>query len=409
MIFGRLVEATSPAHDSDARDSKRTPHESLTDAAYVSGVRKLLALAALLVFAVPAAATTSRILAPMDWWPVPSPDGSHVAFTRVFPNHMELYSLDLRSSRSVRIAANAGQLDPTWSSDGKQLAYAAGGVLWIVGADGSGKHRYVAPLADFAPAWRPGGAQLAYLTTHGAQNTDLWVGGVRWASNVIGRPAWSLDGKTVAFQRDDGIYVASAPLVEMRLATIANPGAPMWSHDGTRIAFSDTSVVFVVPADGSTAPKAVANALASVGTPSWAPGDDRLAVSYQRGVTVVRVDGAGPATGTLVRGASGLGVAYRPGTQGLFASGARSVCPGHVAIASFAAGGQQVLTGNCEIVGTARADEIEGTSSWGDVILAGAGNDRIHANDGHTDRGPGRDTVWADRSDRLSHCEIVHR
>jgi hypothetical protein len=46
------------------------------------------------------------------------------------------------------------------------------------------------------------------------------------------------------------------------------------------------------------------------------------------------------------------------------------------------------------------------------VIRAGAGNDRVHASDGHTDRvdcGPGRDTVWADRTDKLTHCEIVHR
>jgi hypothetical protein len=69
------------------------------------------------------------------------------------------------------------------------------------------------------------------------------------------------------------------------------------------------------------------------------------------------------------------------------------------AIASFAGGKPQILT------------VIEGTSSWGDIILAGAGNDSVHANDGHTDRvdcGPGRDTVWADRSDRLTGCEIVY-
>ena len=375
-------------------------------------MRKSLALVALLVFAVPASATTSRILAPMDWWPVPSPDGGHVAFTRVFPNHMELYSLDLRSHRSVRVAANAGQLTPTWSSDGTELAYSAAGVLWIANADGSAKHRYVAPLKDFAPAWRPDSSQLAYLTTHGATNTDLWVGGTLWATNAIGRPAWSPDGKMLAFQRDDGIYVATAAHAETQLASIANPGAPVWSHDGTRAAFVATSVVFVAPVDGSAPPKAVANGLASAGTPSWAPGDADLAVPFQRGVTIVRANGAGPANGTFVRGPAGPGVAYRPKTPALLATGARAACPGHAAIGSFAAGRQQTLTGSCAIVGTARADVIEGTSSPGDVILGLAGNDQIHANDGHTDRvdcGPGRDTVWADRTDRLAHCEIVHR
>jgi hypothetical protein len=71
-----------------------------------------------------------------------------------------------------------------------------------------------------------------------------------------------------------------------------------------------------------------------------------------------------------------------------------------------------VLSGSCEILGTAKADVIDGTDSWGDVILAGGGNDSVHVDDGHTDRvdcGPGRDTVWADRTDRLVHCETVHR
>jgi hypothetical protein len=55
---------------------------------------------------------------------------------------------------------------------------------------------------------------------------------------------------------------------------------------------------------------------------------------------------------------------------------------------------------------------IEGTPRAADIIVAGAGNDVIHANDGHSDRidcGVGRDVVWADRSDRLTHCELVRR
>ena len=84
-------------------------------------------------------------------------------------------------------------------------------------------------------------------------------------------------------------------------------------------------------------------------------------------------------------------------------------CPDHVGIRLYDNG---LLAGTCVIAGTAGADVIDGTESWGDVVRAGAGDDRIHVGDRHTDRvdcGPGRDTVWADRSDRLANCEVVHR
>jgi hypothetical protein len=374
-------------------------------------MKKLGVLLLLLLFAVPASATTSRILAPMDWWPVWSPDGSRVAFTRVYPNHMEIYSLDLHTLRSVRLGTNAGQLGPTWSSSGAQLAYSSGGVLWIANADGSAKHRYLAPTRAFAPAWQPGTAKLAYLTTHGAQNTDLWVAGKLWARNAIGQPAWSPDGKQLAFQRDDGVYMTRGPGDETRAASIANPGAASWSHDGTRLAYAVGSVAFVVTVNGSSSPIAVANGLPGIGRASWAPDDVHVMLPFVRGVTIVRAAG-GDGQGRFVRGAAGPGASYAPRSSAIIASGALGSCPGHLGLAEFTSDHPHTLTGSCLITGTSKADVIEGTLLWGDVIQGLAGNDQIHASDGHTDTvdcGPGRDTVWADRTDKLTGCEIVHR
>jgi Tol biopolymer transport system component len=343
-------------------------------------VKKLVVLAVLLATAVPASATTSRILAPMDWWPAWSPDGSHVAFTRVYPNHMELYSLDLRTLHSIRIGTNAGQLGPTWSSSGAQLAYSSGGVLWIANADGSAKRRYLAPTRAFAPAWQPATTILAYLTTHGAKNTDLWVAGQLWASNAIGTPAWSPDGKQLAFQRDDGIYVASGPAAERRLVSVDNPGAPVWSSDGSHIAYIARGSVFVVSAGGGASSLKVAHVATGIRAPSWSQDDARLSADR----------------------------AWSPVADRFVQPGPRPGCPGHTVLVE----GGRAVTGSCAVVGTPRADVIEGTRLWGDVIQGLAGNDQIHANDGHTDKvncGPGRDTVWADRTDKLTGCEIVHR
>jgi hypothetical protein len=113
----------------------------------------------------------------------------------------------------------------------------------------------------------------------------------------------------------------------------------------------------------------------------------------------------------LVKGAA-VGTSFAPASPHsdiLTYSGPNLQCPGHAAIRLYES---RQLAGSCAIAGTPLADRIEGTNGAGDVVTAGAGNDTIRVQDHHTDRvncGPGRDTVFADRTDRLTGCEIVHR
>jgi Tol biopolymer transport system component len=375
-------------------------------------MRRGLALAAFLVFAVPASATTTRILAPMDWWPVWSSNPSYVAFTRVYPNLMELKVLNLGTGKVTPIGQSASQLSPTWSANGHQLAYASGGVVYTVDADGKDKLAYRAAKAkSYAPAWRPGSSDLAYLTTYNATNLNLQVAGSLWARNVIGQPAWSPDGNSIAYQRDDGIYVSGKPLAESHFATVANPGPPAWSHNGAWLAWVAHGQLFVQRSDGSlpAVPK-LSSGLKASGTPAFSYDDNHVVVDTQQGGWVANTAGTGGSAAKV----SGPGIAWSPRSLYLIGSGPRGTCPGHVALREngFRQLDVRTLTGSCLVTGTARADVIEGTPLAGDVIQGLAGNDQIHANDGHTDTvscGPGRDTVWADRSDRLTGCEVIHR
>lgn len=79
-----------------------------------------------------------------------------------------------------------------------------------------------------------------------SQGGHVWVDGVRVARGT--QPAWSPDGRRIAFVRDGEVHVAAADGSGDRRLTPGSllASAPAWSPDGTRIAFGGVRDIFTV-------------------------------------------------------------------------------------------------------------------------------------------------------------------
>jgi Tol biopolymer transport system component len=115
---------------------------------------------------------------------------------------------------------------PTWSPDGKWIAYVGDGGLSEVLADGTGK-RLLLRRDVFSPTWSPDGGRIAYARQAGAE-ASIWIlsigtGKLRLLERhrgAVGPLAWSPDGRSVAFtlQRRNG----AGSFFEIRTVELAN-------------------------------------------------------------------------------------------------------------------------------------------------------------------------------------------
>jgi TolB protein len=139
--------------------------------------------------------------------------------------------------------------------------------LWTVRTDGHGAGKIVGGSGwEESPAWSPDGSRIAFeksfyeagdrfdfLTT-----IDVWTVAPdgRDRRNVTrdgsaSSPAWSPDGRALAYARGDGIFVVRRDGSRRRhIVRRADPTTPAWSPDGGRIAFTAPGELWIVGANG---------------------------------------------------------------------------------------------------------------------------------------------------------------
>lgn len=226
--------------------------------------------------------------------PVISDDGTRVACEYSEPHWIKV--MDVTRGRARLITPDCCYR-PSWSPDGKRIAYVSFGRwnddavtgrsgVFVMNADGTDKRLVAARGYDDhqSPQWSPDGRRLAFIS-----GDDIWLVGVdrtftRKLLDGGGRNtkdvAWSPDGRKLAFTHGDGdyeVFVVNADGTGAKKLTDNErvpDEQPSWSPDGTAIAFSSMRdgnfEIYTMRADGSGQTRLTQNATDDT-HPSWSP------------------------------------------------------------------------------------------------------------------------------------------
>jgi len=255
-----------------------------------------------------------------------SPDGSFVAFRQNDGAHKTgIYTALVGGEKSIQLTSDLGDCCPTWSPDGRQIAFVrysreALSIYTVSALGGTERRVYRGAKPNGAGLnWSRDGKWLAFPESSAADSPRSWISRLSVSDysthpltsppggSIDHEPAFSPDGNRLAFVRStvagvsNDVFVMSAKGGEAKRITFDNRpimGPPTWTEDSQEIVFSSdrggATALWRISADGGT-PHPVAGPVGDAKWPSIPSKGDALV--YEQGVSrsnIWRLDQKGP-------------------------------------------------------------------------------------------------------------------
>jgi Tol biopolymer transport system component len=265
-----------------------------------------------------------------DREPQYSPDGTRIAFSSDRGGSYDIWVLDLRTGRLSRWTRSPDEeYQPTWSPDGREIAFVDArrveeeghklGQLYTLDArrieatDAAGDRRTVLTEAEgtiSSPSWSPDGRRIAYTLSQGNES-DLMVSGRKLTSgeDVFPFPAQWLSPSTLVYTSDGQIRrrdlagggLESIPFQaglsfdrpsyrfkrhdfdSRRRRPVKGIVSPALSPDGGRVAFEALNDLWLMRVGGR--PRRLTHDTYLEADPAWSPDGRSLAYSSDRAGT----------------------------------------------------------------------------------------------------------------------------
>jgi tol-pal system beta propeller repeat protein TolB len=121
-----------------------------------------------------------------DWNPQWSPDGKQLMFeterndtpaTSGNGGHRDVYVMDPDGKNPTNLTTNSYGHSPSWSPDGKHIAYMNQGAIFVMNSDGTDRRNVShGKVRDSEPAWSPDGEWIAFTRTpKDSRAMDIWI------------------------------------------------------------------------------------------------------------------------------------------------------------------------------------------------------------------------------------------